>query len=898
MTVARLLPALFLLCVEVAAQQRNWQRLDANGRVVLDLSGERDVHKVVERHGLVVVQYRGGDRRIILLDGTWIPGRFKQAWFRESLVDAKDASGQRYLFDREGRDVLAVLRAAGLKKPWPLGAGLFRAKDEKRGTGIYRHDGKRAVEFDWIMSRRGSVGSFKNGLATSRIGWLWGVVDDRGRVVVPPMYESLKLDGGGAIVRRHGNTFRIDLSNRRLDGEVASLEIAKDVRIVARRTGDDVALFRNDRRLVNGLREVRLREGVEFAAVVTPTSAGLVDFDGRWLVDPATSGMTDAWIDEEGLGVLSDGKGRMAFRDGKGADFASVLYRNVSGLRIHRYLGRGFVLATKDGAADEFYLLSSGGGVFERLASGDVGRFSKDGVCPVRDGERWGAIDDLGATAFAPRFETLLTTLDGRLVATDGDASFYVDAKGQRLDNTTARVVYGDSRLLNPWAGGSDRRYALSTQRRVATREYDFMETETGAPFVFVGVCGARGVVDRKGRPVIPLRFDHRACGVHVDGRAWVVTADGKLIVLEDDRGDIAAGFRGTAERYVGQRVVVDPEGAYWTLDNVRTDRPRHPRPPVVEPPGPGADLRVVERKRKDGGRRSGVADASGRLILPHLYRYVKLGDPWIRVSMWATTIWRQERFVSGYIDRNGTVRVAPAFWRAEPYRNGHAWVVRSKVGRSEDEQFDKFPREWFTENRTAFRAGSEVRGTRSVQTSGKYAVLHSGFFEGGKLHGLGQIVDLERGQTIGVFEQGKLVKHLMFIARDGRNLSGPLKGGVLHGKGKAYRTDQTVEFEGEWRDGRKWSGTGYVKGEPTLREVWEGGKLVGKRTVERPPVKPKPRAGAVACLVCAGRGVVWMDDYFQRVPGTSLVLTRGRYNPHMKDGWCDCDACEGAGYP
>jgi hypothetical protein len=507
--------------------------------------------------------------------------------------------GRMLLLDKDGKRVPVAAKNTRAY----LGQGLVHAWSDGKHV-VARLDG--GVVFTLAghpEHATGFVGTFVDGRCRVRdTKGRWGAIDTSGRLVVP--YPKGEL---------------VDVV--RVKGSDQLQVYTGGHRLLAPGGGSRATTFD----------DVRVKDGVDFAAVRLERKAGLLGFGRGWWVDLDAAKMKDAWIDQEGLGVLTDRSGRMLFRDKDRKDFTRALHKRFPGLRIHRYLGRGYVHASlaKDKGKQHFVLPPDGSFRINvqmtfPLGKNGLGRFSKEGLCPIwaEREKRWGAIDLKGGLPIKFQYDTLLTTLDGRLLATLDGESFFVDAKNKRVGAPPAPGKASgavEAACLNPYSG-PDRRWVLRLDGEPITREYESIFSREGSPYHKVTVCGAVGVIDRGGREIIPVRRDYRTCSVHEDGNAYAIDQSGRLQVFDASGKNLAAKLGQPVVKYLGHGLAHAQRGNdhfIIALDGrtvFRVGRHKKNAYPVGGRFGDG--LCAV---RSPTGK-WGAIDTRGKLVIPHRY--------------------------------------------------------------------------------------------------------------------------------------------------------------------------------------------------------------------------------------------------------------------------------------
>jgi hypothetical protein len=664
-----LVAVLLVLQARAAAQHLEWRRIDRWGNVVLDLSKERGILDVEERNGLIAVRYEQGYRLFRAADGAPIPGWFSKVSFNRTRTGAirKRPTGLHY-FDLQGRDTLAPYWKAGLEPLRELNRDLVVAHDKKKDRdAVYDRNVKKVAVFDPFIKRY-SPRRFVNGLAIARRDKLWGAIDTKGRVVIPMMYDKLERKGSKHFTATKGKqSFTINHQNE-WDVPDASISWSVETELFGRvdvrwRRGKELPyeLWFGRKRVLENCKYIRVRDGVEFAAVHDGEQAGLFGFIGTWIV----RGHKDAWIDKDGFGKLHDQQGRLVLRGPDGKDVAAALVAARPGLRIERYLGKGSVLVRKPND-QRAWIISvdpkhKADVPFRGVTDPGMGRWSKEGILPVSNTKIWGAVDLRGDLVIALQFDTLLTTWDGRLLASKGDESFYIDAKGKRTGEPPMGVKGspGTIRLLNPGDMEHDRRRVLMRDGEPISREYDYMQGGVMGGPILVGACGARGIIDRTGRELIPLRSDHKVCELRKDGSAVVRLADSNWFSVDQRCVRTVGAY--SSHRYIGEGTFAGRQHPNYAV--TRGGRVLHglgpadrktPIDEVVGEFGQGI-CAVLSRAR---GKWGGI-DWYGRLVIPFQYT-------------------ERFRFTGGKaVARRGDVE--ESLWRYDFPYNGPVWNLSKR---------------------------------------------------------------------------------------------------------------------------------------------------------------------------------------------------------------------------
>lgn len=397
------------------------------------------------------------------------------------------------------------------------------------------------------------------------------------------------------------------------------------------------------------------------------------------------------------------------------------------------------------------------------------------------------------------------------------------------------------------------------------------------------------GAIDSSGNLVIPYLYDSRFS--FTDGKAAVKLNGRPNAIFLKDFVKSAASKLAEEETPVAQ----DPAELKAVVSCINPTAPFNDRVYVLQygkhrSQGYNSIRTVADKKVavvKSAGA-VGLIDFTGKeLIIPtQRYSNLSVGDPLITAEMRCETNCHDRRKAYGYLDLNGNVKLGFRYSNPRTFRNGQSWTIREI--RNPDLEMFRHPEDWFTDNRTVFRSGKgNGYCIQSLKTPGRYARILSGYFENGKLKdGQADLEDPRYGRVVGEYKNAALAKTLRYWTPDGREIHAQLNAAwQVHGMGHSYRRDGSIEFVGEWLNGNKWKGTGYIQGNETHREDWLDGVNRGLREVGyafRPKntaeTKPKPGTRTMSCNHCGGRGVVYLQARYVKVKDTSLILAGSQY--------------------
>lgn len=434
---------------------------------------------------------------------------------------------------------------------------------------------------------------------------------------------------------------------------------------------------------------------------------------------------------------------------------------------------------------------------------------------------------------------------------------------------------------------------------------------------------GRTGVIDEDGEVILPFDYD----SVALWSSAIVVKKDGKNQRLAYE----------TVLKKVNTGVGVDPAGQPESEPSkddtvVRCLNPEAPsgKQSFVLQTGskrskayskieysPTSGVAVVWNQAKVG-----MIDAGGTELFPPgtSFKAFAPGDPWIAVTVEALTTCHFNRETKGYVDCKGELKIPLSYAQAKAFKNGRAWIAKE----IRIKELAPFPYQelYFTENQTTFRVGKGKDGQhsiQSIQTTGKFAQVYSGEFQGGLPHATnGVLMDPRFGVFYGRFEKGQLVGQATHYAVDGKKYFGEFRDGLLEGRGGMWRDDGSQEFVGQFRNGKRWQGIGFIPGKEKLREDWVDGKMVGVRNIDATYVAKRggskqARSGqsSMPCNRCNATDQIYLDAIYQRIPNTSLILAGSRYYGSrythfghketrrvtlQESGYSECPKCRGTG--
>lgn len=287
-----------------------------------------------------------------------------------------------------------------------------------------------------------------HGLGAVRQGTLWGYVDARGELAIPPRFEAVRdFDGDHAAAKD---------PERHLWGV-----IDRAGRWVVEPEHHDVV------GVGEGIAVVRARAGLRTSrvgAADVETSTGLLRLEGGWLIAPAEDRddperLLDARIPAEGLipvrraagwsffdlegqevlggpwdNARAFSEGRAAVAQGQAWGFIDVrgqVSTPPQYLLVREY-SEGLGLA-KTGEAARF-LRPDGTPAFEGLALADANPFS-EGLAAARAPEGgWGFIDAEGNWALSPRYDQVYGGFSGGLAAVRSDGEdLLINPQGEVL---------------------------------------------------------------------------------------------------------------------------------------------------------------------------------------------------------------------------------------------------------------------------------------------------------------------------------------------------------------------------------------------------------------------------------------------------------------------------------
>lgn len=276
----------------------------------------------------------------------------------------------------------------------------------------------------------------------------------------------------------------------------------------------------------------------------------------------------------------------------------------------------------------------------------------RDGLQPVRVGDRWGYVDARGALAIPARFRAARCFSEGLAAALPGDVQRevqwgYIDRRGDWAIPPAFRLEPQPfSQGLAPvWVKGEvgyvDRRGRLA----IPARSRSIPECSSFAEGL---ACFEEnelwGFMDRRGRTVIPAQFE--SVGRFAEGRAAFARGRFQLYGYFDRTGRVVipeqfkaargfAGGRAEVTRYHGRTAFIDHSGKpVFTLDGY------HP----VEAFSDGLALVAVTDAQR--ATAIGYVDAGGQFAIPPRFRS---GTSFVNGLAFV-----EDCGVSGYIDTTG----------------------------------------------------------------------------------------------------------------------------------------------------------------------------------------------------------------------------------------------------
>lgn len=260
------------------------------------------------------------------------------------------------------------------------------------------------------------AGLFSEGLAPFEKKKQWGYIDEQGKVAVAPRFDEAK-------------GFSEGLAAVELEGTWHFVDRAGDIVLTPQVTGKNIFQLNS------------FRSGAALVIVFDPAkntySKGLIDREGRWLIEPTpdllgglTHGLAPFWseslakqgfVDRSGNFIISPkylGNAELPFQDGLAAVYVGNESERMAGFIGE--LGQTIIPARYE---DAYHFC--------------------DGLAPIKMKGRWGFIDQAGQIIIAPKYQGVESFDGGIAIAYERDGNGVLH---QELINRSGSVLYRSSK--------------------------------------------------------------------------------------------------------------------------------------------------------------------------------------------------------------------------------------------------------------------------------------------------------------------------------------------------------------------------------------------------------------------------------------------------------------------
>ncbi len=275
---------------------------------------------------------------------------------------------------------------------------------EKNKVGYINLKGEYAIQPEFTNGK-----SFSEGYAGATMGNLWGFIDNSGEWVIEPQFEKVKyFRSGHVLVLKNDNWIYIDRSGKILKTPYSDKYYDfQEGGVAFYRTGDLVGLidttgaiiikpkFLKIQRFVNGRARVRGLHHEKF---------GMINTKGDTIIN----------LEYDKLGDYHE-KGVWAKKDGSDGIIRDGVFKPVEGAKHIWDFTDGSDYAPAKRRSKVGFINTKGEWVIEPAYS-EAKAFNQ-GLAPVRIGQKWGLINELGKLVLPCRFDDINPYGDNGLAA-------------------------------------------------------------------------------------------------------------------------------------------------------------------------------------------------------------------------------------------------------------------------------------------------------------------------------------------------------------------------------------------------------------------------------------------------------------------------------------------------